>query len=114
MDDIIENIILKYSNHPSIKLINEMSKGCFSFNILNVSVIEKEVNALDGKAASMSDGIPPKILKENSCFWCDCILNSVFDSKLKKADLTAVHKVDDTTDKKTTVTLAYLILSKDF
>ena len=61
----------------------------------------------------MSDGIPPKILK-NSRVCCDCILNSVFDSKLKKADLTAVHKVDDTTDKKTTVTLAYLILSKDF
>ena len=51
MDDIIENIILKYLNHPSIKLINEMSKSCFSFNILNVSVIEKEVNALDGEKA---------------------------------------------------------------
>ena len=42
-DDIIENILLKYSNHPSIKLINEnVKKGCFSFNIVNVSVIEKE------------------------------------------------------------------------
>ena len=72
MDDIIENILLKYSNHPSIKLINEnVKKGCFSFNIVNVSVIEKEVNALDGKKASMSDGIPPKILKENSCVCCE-------------------------------------------
>ena len=75
-----------------------------------------------GKKASMSDGIPPKILKENSCVCCepltkiidDAILNSVFDSKLKKADLTLAHKVDDTTDKKTTVTLAYLILSQRF
>ena len=120
MDDIIENIILKYSNHPSIKLINEnVKKGCFSFNMMNVSVIEKEVNALDGKKASMSDGIHHKILKENSCVCCepltkiinDGILNSVFDNKLKKANLTPVHKVDDTTDKKTTVTFAYLILS---
>ena len=29
VDDIIENIILKYSNLPSIKLINEMSKMLF-------------------------------------------------------------------------------------
>ena len=28
-DNIIENIILKYSNHPSIKLINEMSERLF-------------------------------------------------------------------------------------
>ena len=56
----------------------------------------------------MSDCIPPKILKGNSCVCCepltkiinDGILNSVFDSKLKKADLAPVHKVDDTTDKK--------------
>ena len=116
-DDIIENIILKYSNHPNIKLINENVKGCFSFNIVNVSVIEKEVNALDGKKASMSDGTPPKSLKENSCVCCepltkiinDGILNSVFDSNLKKADLTPVHKMDGTT-----VTLAYLILSQRF
>ena len=59
---------------------------------MNGSVIAKEVNALDGKEASMSDGIPPKILKENSCVYCelltkfinDGILNSVFDSNLKK------------------------------
>ena len=59
------------------------------------------------KKASISDAIPPKTLKENICVCCepltninDCILNSVFDSKLKKADLTPVHKVDDTADKK--------------
>ena len=123
-DDIIENILLKYSNHPSIKLINEnVKKGCFSFNIVNVSVIEKEVNALDGKKASMSDGIPPKILKENSCVCCepltkiinDGILNSVFDSNLKKADLTPVHKADDTTDKKNYRNISLLdIVSKIF
>ena len=69
-----------------------------------------------------SDGIPPKTLKENICVCCepltninDCILNSVFDSKLKKADLTPVHKVDDPADKKNYRNISLLdIVSKIF
>ena len=47
-DDPIEKIISKYSNHPSIKLINEnIVKVNFSFKPVSVVDIEKEMRALD-------------------------------------------------------------------
>ena len=67
LGDPIDTIISKYSNHPSIKLINDnVVKGNFSFSAVSLADIEKEVMALDGKKASMSSSIPPKFLKENS------------------------------------------------
>ena len=95
-DDPIENIISKY-NHPSIKMINEnIRKGCFSFNTVNLADIEKEVSALNVKKASMSSSIPPKFLKEHSSVCCkpltkiisNGILNSCFDNSPKVADVT--------------------------
>ena len=54
-NDQIENIISKYSNHPSIKLINEnTATGNFSFIKTDIADIENEIAALDGKKASMS------------------------------------------------------------
>ena len=109
IDDPIEKIISKYSNHPSIKLINEnVLKGNFTFKAVNVVDIGKKVRALHSNKSSMSLSIPPKILKENSDI-CgkpltnvinNGIVNSCFDSELKLADLTPVHKDDDTTNKK--------------
>ena len=46
-DDVIEKIILKYSHHPSIKLINNnVSKGYFSFNEVQVSEVKKLMGKL--------------------------------------------------------------------
>ena len=109
IDDPIEKIISKYSNHPSIKLINEnVLKSSFTFKDVNLVDIEKEVRALDSNKSTMSGSIPPKILKENSDICCkpltnvinNGIGNSNFYSDLKLADLTPVHKDDDTTNKK--------------
>ena len=58
------------------------------------------------KKASISSSIPPKILKENSDICCESltnvinngIANSCFDNGLKLADLTPIHKDDDTTN----------------
>ena len=59
-DGPIENIISIYSNHPSIKLINEnVVKGNFSFSTVKLADIEKEVAAPDCKKASISVSIPP-------------------------------------------------------
>ena len=109
LDDGIENIILKYSNHPSITLIKEnVIEVPFSFEEVSVSNIVKEIKTLDGNKASMSEGIPPKILKEYVSVCCDPLTNIInkgivssnFDDNLKKADLTPVHKEGETTDKK--------------
>ena len=107
-NDPIDNIISTFSSHPSIKLINEnVIKGNFSFDIVDNCAVEKEIAALDSKKASMSTSIPPKFLKENSAICCkpltyiinNGIMNSCFNGSLKCADLTPVHKADDTTDK---------------
>ena len=107
-DVSIENILLKYSNHPSIKLITEnISKGSFSFSTVDVAEIVNQVKSLDVNKAAMSDGIPPKFLKENIGVCCEPlskvinrgISSSTFDDSIKKADLTPIHKADDTTDK---------------
>ena len=71
----------------------------------------------------MSEGIPPKILKEYRSVVCEPltkiinkgIVDSNFDDNLKKADLTPVHKEGDTTNKKNFRNISLLdIVSKFF
>ena len=90
---------------------------------MNLVDIEKEVKALDNNKLTMSGSIPPKILKENSDICCkpltniinNAIVNSYFDSDLKLADLTPVHKDDDITNKKNYRNISLLpIVSKIF
>ena len=46
----IDNIISIFSNHPSIKSINDnVVKGNFSFLTVSIADIEKEIRALDVK-----------------------------------------------------------------
>ena len=99
---------MKYADHPSIKLINEnIVKGDFSFQPASKGDIEKLIRALDTNKSAMSNSIPPKILKENSDICCEPltsvinfgIKNCCFDSELKLADLTPLHKKDDPTNK---------------
>ena len=122
--DPIDNIISTFASHPSIKLINEnVIKGNFSFDIVDDCAVEKEIAALDSKKASMSTSIPPKFPKENSAICCkpltyiinNGIRKSCFDGSLKCADLTPVHKADDTTDKKNDRNISLLpVVSKIF
>ena len=56
----------------------------------------------------MSGSIPPEILKENNSVCCgpltvifnNSISNSWFDTGLKCADVTPVHKTEETTNKR--------------
>ena len=102
-------IILKYSNHPSIKLINNnVSKGNFSFNEVHVSEVKKLLEEIDGEKATMSSSIPPKVLKESIDICCEPlvyiinkgIVDTCFDGGLKIADLTPIYKADETTNKR--------------
>ena len=123
-NDPIEKILSKFVNHPSIKMINDnVEKGNFCFSALTVADVEKEIKALDSKKASMSSSIPAKILKENSDIFSNPltniinndISNSCFDGGLKLADLTPVHKGDETTNKKNYRNVSLLpVVSKIF
>ena len=70
--------------------------------------IESEINELNANKACKSDSIPTKLHKEYSHICSEpfkgvinnSIFTSNFDQGLKYADLTPVHKKDDTTDKK--------------
>ena len=108
ISDPIEAIIVKYANHPSVTKIIEKCQGFeFSFNLASLKDIEFEINALNSKKSCMSDSIPAKIIKENSCVCSGPLLhvinkgiaNSIFDEGLKKADLTPCHKDGATTVK---------------
>ena len=61
------DIIVKFSNHPSIiNINNNIKKSTFSFNEILVKDIATIVNALDSKKACKSNSIPVKLLKEYS------------------------------------------------
>ena len=124
LDDPIDNIISTYADHPSIKLINEhIIKGDFDFCEVGLTDIKKEVAGLNKKKACMSSSIPPKILKENNNVCCgpltvifnNSISNSCFVSGLKCADVTPVHKAEETTDKRNYRNVSLLpVVSKIF
>ena len=91
--------------------------------MVGLTDIKKEVAALDSKKACMSSSIPPKILKENNNVCCgplmvifnNSVSNSCFDSGLKCADVTPVHKAEETTDKRNYRNVSLLpVVSKNF
>ena len=108
ISDPIENIILKYANHPSIISINSnIIKSTFSFSVVNVDDIKTELDALNCKKSCKSDSIPATFLKKYSSICSeplyniinDGFRNAAFDKDLKYADIIPVHKKDDTTEK---------------
>lgn len=101
VEDPIDKIISKFSNHPSVISINEnVKKGIFSFGKIGMSDIEEELKLLNEKKAFMSDSIPPNILKEYYDICAKPLLRAKFDDGLKLADLVPIHKQEDTSNKK--------------
>ena len=79
LDNPIDKIISMYSDHPSIKLINDnVVKGNFSFEEVSVSAIRKHIMSLDDTKASLSMSIPPKILKENIDIFCNSLSHNYY------------------------------------
>ena len=106
-NDPIDNAILKYKNHPSIKLINEnvSFESRFSFTEVNEDDIQQEILNLNPQKPGTFGNIPTRILKRSSevCYvlkniWNYEILGELtFPSKLKLADITPVYKKKDPT-----------------
>ena len=110
INDPIQAIIRKYENHPSILNINERIEYDsikFSFNNIEFSDIMLQIKHLNPKKANSFQGIPAKLLIDNSEICCEPIYNiinngnneSKFDDGLKYADITPVHKKGDVTSK---------------
>ena len=108
-DNNIINMINKFKNHPSIIKIKEKVdiNETFSFSRCSVDDIEREIEKLNINKPTTFNNIPAKILVENSeiCspfiskIYNDAIFNSKFPGPLKHADITPVHKKDETTKK---------------
>ena len=68
----VSNIIKKYQNHPSIKLIKTKSKSkIFRFRETNTDEIKKFTEKLDPKKASQKSDMSTNILKELQLFLPD-------------------------------------------
>ena len=65
--DSVDEIIYKYSIHPSIIKINEIVKLSeqFSFHEADEMLIEQEILKLIGKKSVGPDAIPPKLIKDS-------------------------------------------------
>ena len=107
MSDPIQIAITKFQNHPSILLIKENVQTAENFHFSPVSIvhIEKEILALNASKVGKFKNIPAKLIKETSdvCgkvfldVWNSEIIDKhAFHTKLKLADITTIHKKNDT------------------
>ena len=107
-NDLFLNAIEKFFRHASALKIKEArdSTDCFSFKLVSIEDICKEIRALDASKATQSDDIPTKIIKNNSDIFSkifqanlnNAIETSTFPEQLKYADVKPVFKKDSRTD----------------
>ena len=108
-DDPVLNATENFSHHASVLKIKEArdSTDCFSFKLVSIEDICKEIRALDTSKATQSDDIPTKIIKNNSDIFSkifqanlnNAIETSTFPEQLKYADVKRVFEKDSRTDK---------------
>ena len=108
INDPIETILLMFSNHRSILMINAIQiNSTFSFHLTSLTEILNEINNLNTKISNPENTVSAKHLKEHIDVSSNilheiinfCIINSKFDDGMKLADIIPVHKKDDTTNK---------------
>ena len=119
----VKDIVNRYANHPSIRLINEnVIRTDFSFNTVTLSEVETVVASLNGNKATSENSIPIRLLKKYG-YICNESLTSIinkgiqtstFDSSLKLADVIPVHKAEETTNKKIIETSVFYLPCQRF
>ena len=107
--DPIDEIILNYREHPSIKKISAIinQDENFSFNVVNESQVEKEILELSANKSVGPDAIPPSIVKASFIVVTPPLTNlfnatvegNIFPSDLKYANISPLYKKDDNTKK---------------
>ena len=69
-EDPLENLVLKYKNHPSIRAILDISPNTsFSLRMVSKKDIEKGILNLNVARASQDSDIPTKIIKNSNIFF---------------------------------------------
>ena len=104
----LQNLTIKYENHPSIRAILDKSPNT-SFPLITISKkdIDKENLNLNVAKASQDSDIPTKIIKKNSDIFSDIIFKQFnnspeickFPSCLKMANVTPFYKKGNRSDK---------------
>ena len=106
--DPIYTIMYNYKNHPSIRNIREniTYTDTFVFSQINESQIKKEIRELNPKKSAGFDSIPPNIIKDSvevlasplTNLFNTSVINCLFPSDLKYANVSPLHKKDFTLD----------------
>ena len=100
-DDPVLNAIKNFSHHASVLKIKEARDltDCFSFKLVSIEDICKEIRALDASKATIKNNsdIFSKIFQANLN---NAIETSTFPEQLKHADVKQAFKKDSRTDKK--------------
>ena len=91
----VEKAINKYRNYPSVLLIKSTLKNIpSSFNEVDLSEIERELNLISPRKATTSNGIPPKLIKSTKTI-CSETLKTIFNNCLIKAEFPNELKLTD-------------------
>ena len=98
----VEKAINKYRKHPSVLLTKSRLKNIpsFSFNEVGLSEIERELNLINSRKATTSNGIHQKLLKSTKTICSEtlktifnnCLIKAEFPNELKLADVTPILK----------------------
>ena len=99
ISDPIEATVARYSNHPSIRSINNTAKkSTFSITEVELNDMKMEVDSLDSKKECISNSIPTKLLKGHSDI-CSAPLTPIFNSSIVNSNFDKELKYDETTEK---------------
>ena len=103
---IISNIVSKFRNHPSVLKIKEVVTVETPFHFLETTEenMLTKINKINTKKPTTFNNIPAKILVENSDIISPILnrinndgkLKSQFPNQLKLADITPIHKKEET------------------
>ena len=118
------NAIGNFSHHASVLKIKEAgdSSDYFSFKLVTIEDICKEILALDVSKATQCNGMPTKTIKKNFDSFSkfiqanlnNTIERSTFPERLKYADVKPVFKKDSRTGKKTIDQSVFLLVYLKF
>ena len=101
----VEKAIKQNRNHPSVLLITSTLKNIpsFSFNEIGLSEIERELNLINSRKATTSNGIHQKLLKSTKTICSEtlktifnnCLIKAEFPNEVKLADATPILEKED-------------------
>ena len=106
-NELVNDIIRKFQNHPSIIKIKENHQGHFSFSAIDAEDVDGEIDSLDASKAIQQNDIPVKIIKANRDIFSQFIMHNInegistarFPDILKNAEVKPVFKKKSRIDK---------------